>query len=395
MHRWCKVRRKGTACGEFELSTVSQADDWKLELTRFLKISCTCIILYIHDALNRLCTVIRHMHVWYNLAGKQWLSGSNLLVYSADSAIVCWDKHHAWHRKVRHLPQLGPGQDVQRALVVELLLLWGCGHWRCWKSILWRRSCEHLLPQQVRDDWCGRPLLLQRPCLPMPHGPVCLASSRRISNLRLLQQKACGCWWMEWPAALWLVYQLWRYFLALLHLLHGSGLLRPTSQWPSSFCCADEGTVHQGWNQAGHAHGRRQAVLHGEHSPVLLGAVCYATSRGSSYVLLLQSAQQEGSLSKATCVRSMRGSLPLKATKLFESCALAQSQPSSTTILKMMWLVFPECADLPASRQWKGAGDAARLHCCSLWLLPLTKARGKMFECNDVLSHVKSELIVQ
>jgi len=48
----------------------------------------------------------------------------------------------------------------------------------------------------------------------------------------------------------------------------------------------------------------------------------------------------------------------------FECWALLQSQPGSTTILKMMWLVFPERVNLPVSRQWKGAGDAAQLHCC-------------------------------
>ena len=115
-------------------------------------------------------------------------------------------RQHAWHRKVRHLPKSGPRQDVQWALVVELLLLWGCWHRSCWKSILWRRSCEHLPPLQVRDDWRWRPLLLQHPCLLMHHWSVLLTSSTWIPNLCLLQQKACWWWWMEWPAAVWLVH---------------------------------------------------------------------------------------------------------------------------------------------------------------------------------------------
>ena len=60
----------------------------------------------------------------------------------------------------------------------------------------------------------------------------------------------------------------------------------------------------------------------------------------------------------------------------FECWALLQSQPGSTTILKMMWLVFPERANLPVSRRSKGTGDAAHLHCCSLWLSPLPRTAG-------------------
>ena len=62
---------------------------------------------------------------------------------------LCSVEHHAWHREVRYLPQPGQGQDVQRVVVVELLLLWRCWHRRSRKSILRWGGGEHLPPLQV------------------------------------------------------------------------------------------------------------------------------------------------------------------------------------------------------------------------------------------------------
>ena len=153
------------------------------------------------------------------------------------------------------------------------------------------------------DDWHRGSILLKHPCLPMSHGSMLFATSTRITNLRLLQQETCWWWWLEWATALWLEHKLWRHLLALLHLLHGTGLLSTSSQWPSSLCCTSEGAVHQGRNEVGCAHGRWQALFRRQHAPVLLGSMRTAAGWGSSHVCVLQLAEPEGGQCKAACIR--------------------------------------------------------------------------------------------
>lgn len=93
------------------------------------------------------------------------------------------------------------------------------------------------------------------------------------------------------------------YLLALLHLLLWYRLLCTTSQWSSFVCRPDQGVVYQGWHQIGNSNGRWQVVFLCQHSFVLLGSVCYATSWGCSYVLLLQFTEYQGSIRKATGLR--------------------------------------------------------------------------------------------
>ena len=212
----------------------------------------------------------------------------------------------------------------------------------------------------------GDPFCLQHPRLPVHHGPVLFAPSRRISNLRVLQQKACGWWWMEWPATLWLVYQLWWHLLALLHLLHGSGLFCPASQWPSFVCCPGEGAVH--------AKGGTKLT-----TPMEGGKLCSMVStrlcfweqcalppaEGAPMFVCFNLLNKKGASAKPLAYGSWDPCVHLNATDILECRALRQSQPGSTTVLKMMWLVFPKRANLPSSCRRKGRGDAAQLHCCS------------------------------
>ena len=142
--------------------------------------------------------------VWLRIIRVQWLHMAAPIFGSSR----VFSKHHAWHCEVRHLSKPRPWQDVQ-LWWLNYCFCEGVGIGAVGNPFFGGEAVNICLPLQVRDDWHWRPmrpLLLQPPCLLMPHWSVLLASSTWIPNLRLLQQKACWWWQMERLAAVWLVY---------------------------------------------------------------------------------------------------------------------------------------------------------------------------------------------
>ena len=65
----------------------------------------------------------------------------------------------------------------------------------------------------------------------------------------------------------------WLYYIFCM----GLGFSAPQANGRPLFAVETKELCIKGGTKIDHAYGGRQAVLHGEHSPLLLGAVCFAT----------------------------------------------------------------------------------------------------------------------